>query len=198
MHDDVLRRRVKAELRKRVRGLRAAAPASACGERSAKIVQLLETLDAMKAARRVALFWPMVERHEVDLRPLDEALRARGVRVAYPAIDPETHRMCFRFVESPTELEERGTGFREPAPSATECARGDLDLVVVPAIVLAPTGHRIGYGAGYYDRTISTVAPPAMTVGVGYDYQLLAEVPVTEGDIALDWIVTDARVLRAQ
>ncbi len=152
----------------------------------------------MKAARRVALFWPMVERHEVDLRPLDEALRARGVRVAYPAIDPETHRMCFRFVESPTELEERGTGFREPAPSATECARGDLDLVVVPAIVLAPTGHRIGYGAGYYDRTISTVAPPAMTVGVGYDYQLLAEVPVTEGDIALDWIVTDARVLRAQ
>jgi 5-formyltetrahydrofolate cyclo-ligase len=67
----------------------------------------------------------------------------------------------------------------------------------VPAIVLAPDGHRIGYGAGFYDRALPEVAPPAVTVGVGYDYQLLSEVPVTEGDVAMDFIVTDARAMHA-
>jgi 5-formyltetrahydrofolate cyclo-ligase len=192
--EDLLRRRVKAELRKRIRGLRATAPLEACAQRSAKIVARLEELEAMRAARGVALFWPIVERHEVDLRPLDASLRARGVRVAYPAIDPDTRVMTFKWA-APDDLEERGMGFREPAQAAPPCARGDLDVVVVPAIALAPDGHRIGYGAGYYDRALPAYGPPAIKVGVGYDYQLLAEVPATEHDVPLDWIVTDARAL---
>jgi 5-formyltetrahydrofolate cyclo-ligase len=195
--EDVVRRKVKAELRKRIRGLRATAPAEACAQRSVRIVERLEGLDAMKAARAVALFWPIVERHEVDLRPLDASLRARGVKVSYPAIDAETKRMCFRRTTTTADLEERGFGFREPPSETEECRRGEIDVIVVPAIVLAPSGHRIGYGAGFYDRALPEVAPPAVSVGVGYDYQLLAEVPSTEGDVAVDWIVTDARVLSA-
>jgi 5-formyltetrahydrofolate cyclo-ligase len=196
--EDVIRRKVKAELRKRIRGLRATTPADACAERSTRIVERLLGLDAVRAARGVALFWPIVERHEVDLRPLDASLRARGARIAYPAIEPDTNRMAFRWTDDPASLAERGKGFREPPPEAPECARGELDVVVVPAIVLAPDGHRIGYGAGYYDRALPDVAPPAVTVGIGYDYQLLAEVPVTEGDVPVDWIVTDAREMRAE
>jgi 5-formyltetrahydrofolate cyclo-ligase len=193
--EDVLRRKVKAELRKRIRGLRSAAPADACAARSARIVERLEAHPAIGSARGVALFWPIVERHEVDLRALDARLRARGARVAYPAIDPETRRMAFRWTASASELEERGLGFAEPAQSAPECARGELDAVVVPALVLAPSGHRIGYGGGYYDRALPDVAPPAVAIGVGYDYQLLAEVPATEGDVPLDAVVTDLRAL---
>src|SRR5580658_2364531 len=86
--DAILRQRVKAEIRKRQRGLRKTTPASACAERSTRIVERLEELPAVRAAGKVALFWPIEERHEVDLRSFDALLRARGVLVAYPAILP--------------------------------------------------------------------------------------------------------------
>ena len=69
--EQVLRQRVKAELRKRMRGLRHALPLGACAERSAKIVTRLSSLDSINLARAVALFWPIEQRHEVDLRAFD-------------------------------------------------------------------------------------------------------------------------------
>jgi 5-formyltetrahydrofolate cyclo-ligase len=191
----VIRFKVKAELRKRLRGLRNTAPLEACAERSKKIVVALDTHPAIREAKSVALFWPIVERHEVDLRELDAVLRARGVRVAYPTIDPETGAMGFRFVADVTALEDAGYGFAEPprdAPPATQ-----LDVIVVPAIAVDPTGQRIGYGAGYYDRALPAHAPPAIAIVVAFDWQLVAEVPVTEGDVAASWVITDLRVIDA-
>ncbi len=189
---DVVARRAKAELRKRLRGLRATHPESAVAARSEKIVGRIEELPVFASAQTVALFWPIVERREVDLRPLDAKLRAAGKRVAYPAIDPETRVMTFRFAAT-SELEERGLGFEEPAPSAEEAKA--LDLIVVPALAADARGHRLGYGAGFYDRALPRFAPPAVTAIVVYDFQLLAEVPVLEGDVACDFVVTDSRTL---
>jgi 5-formyltetrahydrofolate cyclo-ligase len=194
--DDFIRLKVKAELRKRLRGVRRTTPAEACAERSRVIVERLLAHEAMAAPKKVALFWPIEARHEVDLRPLDAALRARGVEVSYPAIDPETGDMTFRVVADPAAMDEAGYGFSEPAPGSPEAT--SLDVVVVPAIGVDPTGHRIGYGAGYYDRTIPRYAPPATTIIVAYDWQLLAEVPATEHDVRCAWVVTDARVLDAR
>ena len=196
--EDLLRRRVKLELRKRMRGLRGALPSSACAARSARIVERVAALDAVASAQSVALFWPIEERHEVDLRGLDGLLRARGCRVAYPGIDPETRAMVFRFVEDPGQMEEQGFGFREPSATEAEARPGDLRVIVVPALAADPRGHRIGYGAGYYDRALPAFVPGATTVAVVFDFQLLAEVPVTEGDVAVDWVVTDARGLRSE
>lgn len=195
--EDVIRFKVKAELRKRMRGVRKTAPLEACRERSTRIVASLEGHEAVKRASRVALFWPILERHEVDLRPLDASLRARGARVAYPSIDPDTGDMTFRFVDDPSQLADAGYGFAEPPASAAEAGASDLDVVVVPAIAADPTGHRIGYGAGYYDRTLPKFAPPAIAIAVVFDYQLVAEVPATPGDVQVAWIVTDQRVIDA-
>jgi 5-formyltetrahydrofolate cyclo-ligase len=196
--DDVLGRRVKAELRKRLRGVRGAMPAESRAARSAKIVARLEEHPAVRAARGVALFWPMLARNEVDLRALDASLRARGARVAYPAIDPESRAMTFRFVDRAEELEERGGGFGEPAPGAPEAAPGDLDVVVVPALAVDPRGHRLGYGAGYYDRTLPRFAPPAIAIAVAYDFQLVAELPFDAHDVRVACVVTDDRALDAE
>jgi 5-formyltetrahydrofolate cyclo-ligase len=194
--EDYIRLKVKAELRKRLRGVRKTAPIEACAARSSAIVERLLQHEAVQAASRVGLFWPMVTRHEVDLRPLDEALRARGAEVSYPAIDPESGEMTFHVVSDPASLEERGYGFMEPAVDAPRA--GALDVVVVPALAVDPTGHRIGYGAGYYDRTLPRYAPPAVSIAVAYDWQLVAEVPFTEGDVRCAWVVTDARLLDAR
>ncbi|WP_437480728.1 5-formyltetrahydrofolate cyclo-ligase [Sorangium sp. So ce1014] len=191
-----LRYRAKAELRKRARAVRNSIPRDALLERSRRIQRALAELPAVAAARRVALFYPIEDRNEVDLRELDPLLRARGVQVAYPAIDPESRVMTFRFVADPEAMQERGLGFREPDPADEEAAA--LDVIVVPALQIDPRGHRIGYGAGYYDSTLPRFCPPGHAVGVAFDFQLVAEVPATEGDVALGTLVTDARVLTAE
>ena len=190
--EDLIRRKVKAELRKRMRALRKTAPAASCLERSRAIAHRIEAVPGFERARRVALFWPIEARHEVDLRPLDTVLRARGAAVFYPAIDPESGKMTFR-AGAPGTLVEAGYGFAEPPSDAPEATA--LDVIVVPALAVDGRGHRLGYGAGYYDRTIPRFAPPARTIVVAYDYQLIVEVPVTEGDVPCDVVVTDERTI---
>jgi 5-formyltetrahydrofolate cyclo-ligase len=191
--DDYIAAKVKAELRKRLRGLRRTSTVEACRQRSEKIIASLLMRDEIKRARTVALFWPIEEKREVDLRSLGEALASRGVRLAYPTIDQDTRDMTFRFVDHPPSLEERGMGFCEPPPDAEEAR--SLDVVVVPAIGVDPAGHRIGYGAGYYDRTLPKFCPPAVAMAVAFDYQLVMEVPKGPHDVAVNVVITDARVL---
>jgi 5-formyltetrahydrofolate cyclo-ligase len=166
--------------------------------RSARLVERLAELAPILCARAVALFWPIEERHEVDLRSLDARLRERGARVAYPWVDPETHAMTFRFVSHPDAMREQGFGFREPAPGDAEAVPGELDAVVVPALAVDPRGHRVGYGAGYYDRTLPRFAPPATSIAVAFDFQLVPETPKTDGDVSVAWVVTDAREMAAR
>jgi 5-formyltetrahydrofolate cyclo-ligase len=205
---------VKGELRKRARSLRKATPAEACHERSLQIIARLGELEVLRAATSVALFWPIEERHEVDLRSFDAALRARGVRVAYPMIHrqdlepndaadvvtvaPAAPSMTFHFVDDVTSLVDRGSGFEEPAAEAPVVSADlrELDVVVVPALAVDPTGYRIGYGAGYYDRALAGTR--VVKVAVIFDFQLLSEIPATEGDVAVDWVVTDRRVLAVE
>lgn len=196
--EEVLRTRVKSELRKRMRALRKALPPSACALRSAKIAERVAELEPVVRARSVCLFWPIEDRHEVDLRPLDATVRARGARVAYPAVDRETGSMTFRYVSDPEAMEEQGFGFREPKAGEPEARPGEIDVVIVPALALDPRGHRVGYGAGYYDRALPHYAPPAFTVAVAFDFQLIAEVPDSAADVRVAWVVTDARSFPAE
>lgn len=192
--DDVIAVKVKAELRKRMRGLRRAAPRDACEARSAKIRATLLALPAVQAARSIALFFPIEGRNEVDLVPLDAELRARGVVVGYPIIEPESRVMSFRAVASLEALEERGFGFREP--SLDSPVLSSPDVIVVPALAVAPSGQRLGYGAGFYDRALAESS--AWTVAVIFDYQLLADLPTLPHDVPVAHIVTDARSVAAE
>jgi 5-formyltetrahydrofolate cyclo-ligase len=191
-----LRYQAKAVLRKRARALRNSIPREAIAERSARIVRALEGLSLVAEAKSVALFAPIAGRHEVDLTALDGWLRAAGKRVAYPSIDPGDRVMVFRFVEDPAAMTERGLGFRDPGAEAKLAEA--LDVIVVPALQVDPRGHRIGYGAGFYDRALAKLAPPARAIGVAFEFQLIPEVPETEGDVAVSLIVTDERVLEVE
>lgn len=188
-----LRYRAKAALRKRARAVRSSMPARTIAERSGRIVARLEALPAVVEASSIALFWPIEDRNEVDLTELDARLRAAKKRIAYPSIDPDTRVMTFRFVDDPRAMEERGLGFREPDPSAPEASA--LDVVVVPALGVDELGHRIGYGAGFYDRTLPRFAPPAKSIAVAFSFQLLVEVPFTDGDVPVSLVVTEERVI---
>jgi len=187
----------KVELRKRMRALRSAHPAEALKIRSRALVARALELPVFAAARGIALFFPMEERKEIDLRELDAEARRQGKRVYYPFLEPRGDALVsgLRLSATLDELAERGQRFHEPPPSAPEAQRGDVDLLFVPALAVAPSGHRLGYGAGFYDSLLPDVCPPGRAVAVAYDFQLLVELPTLPHDVACDFVLTDARSL---
>ncbi len=193
---------MKKELRKRMRGLRNTATPQACAERSDRIATaVLAELDALGAVH-VGLFADIESRNEVHLGRVDRECRARGRHLYYPSIEEpeadETHVgervMTMRMADDLASLEERGLGFREPAPGARIAPH--LDAIVVPALAVDPRGYRLGYGAGFYDRMLPLFCPPGKSIIVAFDYQMLVELPVMDHDVACDVIVTDTRVIR--
>jgi len=190
--------RAKVQLRQRMKALRGAYPAASLAERSAKIVARVAELPAFVAARSVALFWPLLDKNEADVRALDELARAAHKTVYYPGFmrSPEG-TLCtdLRRTESITDLAPRGQRFAEPPHDAKAAARGDIDLVVVPALAVALTGHRLGFGVGFYDSMLPDFLPPARAVVVAFDFQLLAELPVEPHDVACDIVVSEARTV---
>jgi 5-formyltetrahydrofolate cyclo-ligase len=188
-----LRIQAKAQIRKRMRALRNAIPDSAIQQRSARICDLVAGTSVYREARQIALFAPMLARHEVDVRGLDAESRRRGKSVLYPRLEEQAGVMSLRYA-APEELKDLGNRFAEPPPDArVGHASNDL-LIVVPALAVGPDGHRIGYGGGYYDRLLAQMAPPASTMTVAFDFQLLAEIPFTTYDRPVDCVVTDAGV----
>src|SRR5690606_16334109 len=113
-------------------------------------------------------------------------------------MDPKPGRFStgFRRVESLDQLVERGRSFREPPAHLPAAERGDIDLVVVPALAVCAAGYRLGYGSGFYDATLPDVCPPARVVVVAFDFQLVAELPVEPHDVPVHTIVTDQRIER--
>ena len=100
-----------------------------------------------------------------------------------------------RLTASLDELAPRGSRFFEPPSAGPEAARDDVDVVFVPALAVAPSGHRLGYGAGFYDSLLPDVCPPGKAVVVAYDFQLLVELPTLPHDVPCDVVLTDARTL---
>jgi 5-formyltetrahydrofolate cyclo-ligase len=193
-----LKRRAKRQLRQRMRALRGAIPPAALRERSAAIAERVLALPEVACAGSIALFWPMEDRGEVDLRTVDERCRARGAKIYYPsATARQGQKGTFRLSLAAAEMAEAGAGFSEPPASAPEPEPGELGVVVVPALAVSELGHRLGYGAGFYDALLPSYCPPALSVVVAHDFELLAELPIDEWDVPCDLVVTDARVRRA-
>lgn len=174
-----------------MRATRAAVPRRALDDRSARIVNHLLERPEYRTAQGVALFWPILERGEIDLRGFDARCRAEGRRVYYPSVDPESERLGFRLTHGIAEVRQRGAPFAEPDPAAPWAERGEIDWIVVPALGVDGAGHRLGYGSGFYDQVLPQFCPPARSVVVAYSFQLLAELPVEPHDALCDAVVTD-------
>ena len=190
-----LRSRAKQQIRQRMRALRSSLPEAARAARSAAVCRRILALELVAGAGSVALFSPILKRGEIDLSSVDTALRQANKRVFYPFMEQApgaaSIRTGFRRVDRIEELSDHGRGFLEPPLAAAVAERGEIDVVIVPALAVAENGHRIGYGAGFYDATLPDVRPPAIAIVVAYAFQLLAELPVEDNDVACDVVITD-------
>jgi 5-formyltetrahydrofolate cyclo-ligase len=141
----------------------------------------------------VSLYWPM--RTEIDVRPLMADLLAKGVQVALPVMDGKGSPLRFRAWSPGVELVATQFGFMEPPNFATELLP---DIVTVPLLGFDLHGNRLGYGGGYYDRTLAHLRQRGgvIAVGVAYDEQECPVIPVHGGDERLDMVVTDRRIIQ--
>lgn len=137
----------------------------------------------------VSGFWPI--RSEMDIRPLMFALSERGARLALPAIlDRET--IVFRELTRDTPLIDMGFGTKGPG---AEAAVLDPALMLIPLAAFDRRGHRIGYGAGHYDRAIARLHARGLRprlVGIAFDCQQVEAVPNEAHDVQLDAILTES------
>ena len=133
-------------------------------------------------------------RSEIDPTPLMRKLAAQGVQLALPAIIAGDQPLKFR-AWSPSDRLRRGRlGILEPAPDAAEIIP---DILLVPLAAFDRLGHRIGYGAGHYDRTLAQLRKlKAITaIGVAFAAQEVEAVPALLHDVALDYVLTETQLL---
>jgi 5-formyltetrahydrofolate cyclo-ligase len=131
-------------------------------------------------------------RSELDPIPLMRALAAQGMRLALPVIAARDRPLSFR-AWSPDDRLARGPfGILEPLPEAAELIP---DILLVPLAAFDRLGHRIGYGAGHYDRTLPPLraAQDVIAIGMAFAAQEIAVVPALPHDVALDYVLTETQ-----
>lgn len=142
----------------------------------------------------VSGYWPLSG--EFDCRPLLQALHAEGHRIGLPVVAAKRTPLVFRqwapgapLVPGPFEL-------LQPPEEAAELRP---DMLLVPLLAVDRDGYRLGYGAGFYDRTLAALrarGPRPLAVGIAYEAQRVEAVPREPTDEPLDWLVTEAGAAR--
>jgi len=181
----------KAELRGQALNRRDALPPEERAAAAEAIAQRAFPL-AVAPGTIVAGFMPL--KSELNPVPLMRKLAEAGAKLALPAIVGRGSPLVMRAYNFGDELARGQWGIREPKPEAAEVAP---DILLVPLAAFDRTGHRIGYGAGYYDMTIKALrAKKKVTaVGLAFAAQEISEVPATPRDEALDLVLTEREVI---
>lgn len=152
-------------------------------------------LDFAKPLKNISVSAYSAMGPEIDPAPLVERLAASGFSTCLPVIQPKGSPLKFRAWQPGERLVARTWGIREPADDAPEV---DPDILLVPLLAFDRRGMRLGYGGGYYDRTLERLRAlkPITAVGLAYREQEISVVPSGPHDQPLDWVLTDEGPLR--
>jgi 5-formyltetrahydrofolate cyclo-ligase len=161
-------------------------------EASLRLAEMADTI-SVEPGEILSGFFPI--KSEMDIRPLMFALAAKGARLCLPVVvDRQT--IVFRELIRTAPLVDTGFGTVGPGPDAAVL---EPDVMLVPLAAFDDRGHRIGYGAGHYDRYIAGLfgakKPPRLT-GIAFDCQQVDRVPDEAHDIMLPQILTESGLRR--
>jgi 5-formyltetrahydrofolate cyclo-ligase len=181
----------KAELRNAAFAKRDAMPADE-RQRGGEIIAVRPFPVAIAPGTIVSGFMPL--KSEINPLPLMRRLAEAGAKLALPAIAGRGKPLTMRAYAFGDEFARGQWGIREPKPERPEVFP---DLLIVPLACFDRLGHRIGYGAGYYDMTIRRLRSmkKVVAVGVAFAAQEIARVPATERDERLDLVLTEREVI---
>lgn len=181
----------KAELRKLLKERRASIPADSKKGLDLSIVRRILASRAYQKADTLLLFAPLPG--EVNLLPLVRAARKDGKNVAFPRCHTETNTMEFFLLLPEQRLIKGAYGIPEPPEDAPKWIATEKTLCLLPALTFDPSGNRLGYGKGYYDRFLSTF--PGIAAGAVYEGMMVKQVPTEPHDLPVRLLFTEKREL---
>lgn len=156
---------------------------------SARIVAHL--LAALPLPRCVAFCWPI--KREPDVRKAVEHWTGLGAQAALPVVVNEHAPLAFRgWSEESVLLPDR---YGIPTPAAGDFVHPDL--ILLPLNGFDAAAYRLGYGGGYFDRTLAVLDPRPLAVGVGFELNRVESIRPESHDQRLDWIITEAGAFRS-
>ena len=186
----------KRALRQVMRARREEIPSEARAQASRELAERLLALPEFSRARCLSAYIPT--RGEVDVTAAVANRAAQGARVAYPRVTTNKPRLRFCEITGDTPLVAGAFGILEPPEDSTPVPLEDIDVWLLPGLAFDPAGRRLGYGGGYYDEMGELVRQNGrgVLIGVGYEFQVLERCPAGEADVTIDFVVTEARVIR--
>ncbi|MCX8086088.1 MAG: 5-formyltetrahydrofolate cyclo-ligase [Rhodocyclaceae bacterium] len=182
------------DLRSRLRAEKIAArlslPEAARQAASERILAELDALLATFPPATIGFCWPI--RAEVDCRPLITSLLARGWQAVMPTVIAPAAPMEFRpwSSDAPMTLDPFGI----PVPATPPAA--PPEVLLVPLVAFDAAGFRLGYGGGFFDRTLAACTPRPFSIGVGFELARVATIAPGPHDVPLDAIVTERGLMR--
>jgi len=165
-------------------------------EKSAMVANNLWLLDEF--ANTATVFIYVNFRSEVETLPLIRQCLARGMRVAVPLTDTDNSCLIAVAISDPDrDLRPGYCGILEPASGQRQAVDPkEIETIILPGSVFDADGGRLGYGGGYYDRFIADSAPQALRIGIAFEQQVVAKVPLLPHDQHLHILVTEERAIR--
>jgi 5-formyltetrahydrofolate cyclo-ligase len=181
----------KARLRQQALALRDALPAA---ERAAAAAAIAARPFPLKVERGMVVSGFSPIKSEINPIPLMRRLADAGAGLALPAIAGRGKALTMRAWGFGEPLNSGQWGIREPLPDARVV---EPDILIVPLAAFDRAGHRIGYGAGYYDMTINALREkkPVVAIGIAFAAQEIPSVPATERDAPLDLVLTERETI---
>ena len=183
----------KRGLRALARSKRRAAAAASGSEAGERLRESFLSALPLPPAQVVAGYWPLPE--EIDVRPLMTNLHLSGHVLVLPVVVGRGQPLIFRRWRPSLALDAGVYGISVPSAEAPEATPG---VLLVPLLAFDGEGRRLGYGAGYYDRTLATLrrAGDILAIGAAYAAQRVDSLPEEASDQRLDWVVTEEGAMR--
>jgi 5-formyltetrahydrofolate cyclo-ligase len=147
-------------------------------------------LPALEGQRSIGVYWPF--KGEYDARPLMRSLHLQGVRLSLPVVVERARPLVFREWWPGIRMVPGIWGIPVPAEGNAVLP----DVLLAPLVGFDAGGYRLGYGGGYYDRTLAALPERPLVVGVGFETSGMETIHPQPHDIPMDLIVTERRTIR--
>ena len=157
---------------------------------SKKIQKRMNKIYAFKDAQKIGLYYPIGS--EILTQDIIQELISKGKEVFLPKVIGEN--MEFRKIEDFGSLEMGNFDIMEPKENCK--VDNDLDIIVVPTVGISPIGVRLGYGHGFYDKFLAK--KDTITISPVLEKQIIKNIPKSEHDININWIITEDRMFQTQ
>ncbi|MDH5553255.1 MAG: 5-formyltetrahydrofolate cyclo-ligase [Nitrosomonas sp.] len=140
--------------------------------------------------KNIGIYWPI--HGEYDPRPVGVHFLQQGATLALPEVTNKHTPLCFQKWRPNAPMKKGAYGI----PTPEDAEQIDIDVMMVPMLGFDSQGYRLGYGSGYFDRTLAVIKPRPLVIGIAFEISRIDSVDPQSHDIPMDFVVTETGIYR--